>query len=30
METRGTRLRLVIGYLENRKHLPVVELRRAA
>jgi len=28
--TRGTKLRLVVGYLEDRKHLPVVELRRAA
>jgi hypothetical protein len=27
---RGTKLRLVVGYLEDRKHLPVVELRRAA
>jgi len=28
--TRGAKLRLVVGYLEDRKHLPVVELRRAA
>ena len=27
---RGARLTLVVGYLEGRKHLPVVELRRAA
>ena len=27
---RGARLTLVVGYLEDRKHLPVVELRRAA
>ena len=27
---RGTRLTLVVGYLEGRQHLPVVELRRAA
>ena len=27
---RGAKLTLVIGYLEGRKHLPVVELRRAA
>jgi hypothetical protein len=28
--TRGTKFRLVVGYLEDRKHLPVIELRRAA
>jgi len=27
---RGVRLNLVIGYLEGRKHLPVIELRKAA
>jgi transposase InsO family protein len=27
---QGGRLRLIVGYLEERKHLPVVELRRAA
>ncbi len=27
---RGPKLRLVVGYLEGRKHLPVVELQRAA
>ena len=27
---RGVRLNLVIGYLEGRKHLPVIELRNAA
>jgi hypothetical protein len=27
---RGARLRLVVGYLEGRKHLPIAELRRAA
>ena len=27
---RGAKLTLVIGYLEGRQHLPVVELRRAA
>jgi len=27
--TCGTRLQLVVGYLEGRKHLPAVELRRA-
>ena len=27
---RGAKLTLVVGYLEGRKHLPVVELRRAA
>ena len=27
---RGARLTLVVGYLGGRKHLPVVELRRAA
>ena len=27
---RGGRLNLVIGYLEGRKHLPVIELRKAA
>ena len=27
---RGAKLRLVVSYLEDRKHLPVVELRRAA
>jgi hypothetical protein len=27
---RGMRLSLVIGYLEGRKHLPVIELRKAA
>jgi len=29
-EKRGVRLHLVIGYLEGRKHLPVIELRKAA
>jgi transposase InsO family protein len=27
---RGTKLSLVVGYVEGRRHLPVVELRRAA
>ena len=27
---RGQRLALVVGYLEGRRHLPVVELREAA
>ena len=27
---RGVRLSLVIGYLEGRKHLPMIELRKAA
>jgi hypothetical protein len=27
---RGTRLSLVVGYVEGRRHLPVVELREAA
>jgi transposase InsO family protein len=27
---RGTRLSLIIGYVEGRRHLPVVELRQAA
>ncbi len=27
---RGAKLTLVVGYLEGRKHLPIVELRRAA
>jgi transposase InsO family protein len=27
---RGTRLSLVVGYVEGRRHLPVVELRQAA
>ena len=27
---QGVRLHLIVGYLEDRKHLPVVELRRAA
>lgn len=27
---RGTKLTLVVGYLEGRRHLPVVELRKAA
>jgi hypothetical protein len=27
---RGTRLSLIIGYLEGRRHLPVFELRQAA
>ncbi len=27
---RGAKLTLVVGYLEGRKHLPIVELQRAA
>jgi transposase InsO family protein len=27
---RGTKLRLVVGYLEGRRHLPIIEVRKAA
>ena len=26
----GDKVRLAVSYIENRKHLPVIELRRAA